>query len=115
MCSRHLGHIHYAAQYSKRFTGTMPEREGERTAETAVTEVPTTAPEKTAHPIRGGDAVERVSWPVEDPSEYRPEFAPGGSMYQPGKEKKKFRAYNEAEVSYTPRHVCIACRLRSNM
>jgi inositol oxygenase len=39
--------------------------------------------------------VERVSWPVEDPSEFRPELAPGGLLENLGKQKDDFRVYYE--------------------
>ena len=52
-------------------------------------------PEKSA----GGDnspvVAERVSWPVEDPSEFRPELAPGGSLEDLGKQTDDFRVYYE--------------------
>ncbi|CAI8037791.1 Inositol oxygenase [Geodia barretti] len=38
---------------------------------------------------------ERVSWPVEDPSEFRPELAPGGPLEDLGKQKDDFRVYYE--------------------
>ena len=47
---------------------------------------------------------ERVSWPVEDPSEFRPELAPGGPLEDLGKQKDDFRVYYE---------VCALTRTRS--
>lgn len=81
----------------------MPEKEGERAAETAAVEASTAGPEEeTSHSTtRGGDAVEFVSWPLEDPSEYRPEFAPGGSMDGLGKKKDDFRVYCEVWPAVT--------------
>ena len=40
-------------------------------------------------------SVERVSWPVEDPSEFRPELGPGGQLENIGKDTENFRAYYE--------------------
>lgn len=42
----------------------------------------------------GSPDVEKVSWPVEDPSEYRPELAPGGDLENLGKDVKDFRAFH---------------------
>ena len=39
--------------------------------------------------------VNGVSWPVEDPSEFRPELAPGGQLEHLGKDKDSFRIYYE--------------------
>ena len=39
-----------------------------------------------------------VSWPVDDPSEFRPELAPGGALEDVGKDIGDFRVYHE--VSY---------------
>ena len=47
---------------------------------------------------------ERVSRPVEDPSEFRPELAPGGPLEDLGKQKDDFRVYYE---------VCALTRTRS--
>lgn len=40
-------------------------------------------------------SVEQVTWPVDDPSEFRPELAPGGDLENLGKEKENFRVYYE--------------------
>lgn len=37
----------------------------------------------------------KVSWPVEDPSEFRPELGPGGQLEDLGKEAGEFRVYYE--------------------
>lgn len=42
-----------------------------------------------------GVTTERVSWPVEDPSEFRPELAPGGALEDLGKDSGDFRVYYE--------------------
>lgn len=71
----------------------MPEREGEIPAEAAASEESTCT-------LQDSDAsVEQVSWPVEDPSEFRPEFGPGGVMESLGKEKEEFRVYYEVYTS----------------
>lgn len=54
-------------------------------------EVPSSVLEK-SQPA-GSPDVEKVSWPVEDPSEYRPELAPGGDLENIGKDIGDFRVY----------------------
>lgn len=54
-------------------------------------EVAPSVPEKSQP--EGSPDVEKVSWPVEDPSEYRPELAPGGDLENLGKDVEDFRVY----------------------
>lgn len=66
---------------------------------------PSVAPQTAADgdaTTRGDAAVVQVSWPVEDPSEYRPEFSPGGKLESLGKKADDFRVYYEVcvEVSH---------------
>lgn len=63
---------------------TMPERLEQ-------VEVAPSVPEKSQP--EGSPDVEKVSWPVEDPSEYRPELAPGGDLENLGKDVEDFRVY----------------------
>jgi hypothetical protein len=78
----------------------MPEGE-RRLVEFVVAEAPSATAEKpqrrppAASTATREDAIERVFLPMEDPSEYRPELAPGGTLENLGKEVKNFRVYYE--------------------
>ena len=78
----------------------MPEGE-RRLVEFVVAEAPPATAEKpqrrppAASTATREDAIERVFLPMEDPSEYRPELAPGGTLENLGKEVKNFRVYYE--------------------
>ena len=78
----------------------MPESE-----RLVVTETPSSAAEKSnprpppapssAPAATREDAIKQVSLPLDDPSEYRPELAPGGTLENLGKEADNFRVYYE--------------------
>ena len=53
------------------------------------------APQPQAEASADSRPVKRVSWPVEDPSEFRPELAPGGPLEELGKQTEDFRVYYE--------------------
>ena len=79
---------------------TMPEGERAVDLDDAATAVPSyrsTVPQDTCEMSYGALRVENVSWPVEDPSEYRPELAPGGNLESLGKDVKEYRVYYEVE------------------
>lgn len=69
----------------------MPEGEPESVRIDA-TEASSSAAEEPPTMARGA---QRVTWPVEDPSEFRPELAPGGDLIDVGKEAEDFRAFYE--------------------
>ena len=67
--------------------------------QTDLTGVPSSDEESRSNPPRATtQSVEQVSWPVDDPSEFRPELAPGGDLENLGKEKDNFRVYCEVRT-----------------
>ena len=75
------------------WTCNAAEMPGDGAAQNSTAQAPSQMSKSSA--IATSGSAEQVIWPVDDPSEFRPELAPGGDLENLGKEKENFRVYYE--------------------